>query len=188
MLGWLDYGYHISALGNRTSLADLSALNPSHVAALALALASPEPLAARMMGRLGAEYVMVVFGGLAAFEGDDLNKLLWMLRVAAHEFNGKDQVGGERAWIKEQDYLGGDGELRVDGEAAAALQASLLYRLSFHRFGALVSEYGRPPGFDRVRRAEIGLKDIQLTHFEEVFTSERWLARVYKLRPPENRR
>jgi dolichyl-diphosphooligosaccharide--protein glycosyltransferase len=38
------------------------------------------------------------------------------------------------------------------------------------------------PGFDTVRQAVIGLKDYKLTHFEEAYTSERWLVRIYKVK------
>jgi len=33
-----------------------------------------------------------------------------------------------------------------------------------------------------VRQAVIGLKDFKLTHFEEAYTSERWLVRIYKVK------
>jgi dolichyl-diphosphooligosaccharide--protein glycosyltransferase len=41
----------------------------------------------------------------------------------------------------------------------------------------------KEPGFDSVRQAVIGLKDFKLTHFEEAYTSERWLVRIYKVKP-----
>jgi len=34
-----------------------------------------------------------------------------------------------------------------------------------------------------VRQAVIGLKDFKLTYFEEAYTSERWLVRIYKVLP-----
>ena len=38
-------------------------------------------------------------------------------------------------------------------------------------------------GFDSVRQAVIGLKNFKLTYFEEAYTSERWLVRIYKVLP-----
>jgi dolichyl-diphosphooligosaccharide--protein glycosyltransferase len=32
------------------------------------------------------DYIMVVFGGMAGHSGDDINKLLWMVRIAQREF------------------------------------------------------------------------------------------------------
>ena len=41
---------------------------------------------------------------------------------------------------------------------------------------------GRPPGYDRVRNAEIGNKDFELDVLEEAYTSEHWIVRIYKVR------
>jgi len=38
-----------------------------------------------------------------------------------------------------------------------------------------------------VRNAEIGDKKIKLQHLKEVYTSEHWLVRIYKVLPKRNR-
>lgn len=48
--------------------------------------------------------------------------------------------------------------------------------LSFS-FGGVQIHYGRPAGYDMVRGAEIGNKNVELTHIEEAFTSEHWMVR-----------
>lgn len=50
-----------------------------------------------------------------------------------------------------------------------------------------LSDAGRPPGFDRVRGAEIGNKDFNLDVLEEAYTTEHWLVRIYKVKPLPNR-
>jgi dolichyl-diphosphooligosaccharide--protein glycosyltransferase len=45
-------------------------------------------------------------------------------------------------------------------------------------------EPSRPTGWDRVRRAEIGNKDFELLTMEEVYTSQHWLVRIYKVKKP----
>ena len=45
---------------------------------------------------------------------------------------------------------------------------------------------GRPPGYDRVRNAEIGNKDFELDVLEEAYTSEHWIVRIYKVHRYEN--
>lgn len=45
----------------------------------------------------------------------------------------------------------------------------------------MVCAVGRPPGFDRVRSAEIGHKDFNLGVLEEAYTTEHWLVRIYKV-------
>ena len=42
-------------------------------------------------------------------------------------------------------------------------------------------------GYDRVRNCEIGDMDIKLRYFEEVYTSEHWLVRIYRLVEPATR-
>jgi hypothetical protein len=42
-----------------------------------------------------------------------------------------------------------------------------------------------PAGFDRTRNAVIGNKDFDLTYFEEVYTSEHWLVRIYRVKKPD---
>lgn len=46
---------------------------------------------------------------------------------------------------------------------------------------------GKPPGFDRVRGAEIGNKDFELDVLEEAYTTEHWLVRIYKVKDLPNR-
>ena len=42
-------------------------------------------------------------------------------------------------------------------------------------------------GLDRARNAIIGKQDIKLRHFEEVYTTEHWMVRIYKLKEPAAR-
>lgn len=46
---------------------------------------------------------------------------------------------------------------------------------------------GKPPGYDRVRNAEIGNKDFELDVLEEAYTTEHWLVRIYKVKDLPNR-
>ena len=46
---------------------------------------------------------------------------------------------------------------------------------------SIINELGRPPGYDRVRNAEIGNKDFELDVLEEAYTSEHWIVRIYKV-------
>lgn len=49
------------------------------------------------------------------------------------------------------------------------------------------TEGGKPPGYDRVRSAEIGNKDFELEVMEEAYTTEHWLVRIYKVKDLRNR-
>ena len=37
------------------------------------------------MQMLGVDYVLVIFGGMIGYSGDDINKFLWMVRIAEGE-------------------------------------------------------------------------------------------------------
>ena len=58
-----------------------------------------------------------------------------------------------------------------------------MYKLVYYRFGDIRIKRDEDAGYDSVRRSVIGNKDYELTHFEEAFTSERWLVRIYKILP-----
>jgi dolichyl-diphosphooligosaccharide---protein glycosyltransferase len=64
---------------------------------------------------------------------------------------------------------------------------SLMYRLSYYRFDEKYTSAGRKPGYDLVRKYEIGLKGFKLKHFEEAYTTENWIVRIYKVKDRENR-
>ena len=48
-----------------------------------------------MAKKLEADYVLVIFGGFANFAGDDMNKFIWMARIANTYFPK----------IKDENYL-----------------------------------------------------------------------------------
>ena len=49
------------------------------------AMASNETVAYEIMSDLKVDYVLVIFGGLIGYSGDDINKFLWMVRIAEGE-------------------------------------------------------------------------------------------------------
>ena len=117
-------------------------------------------------------------GTPVAFASARINRLPAMLRLA--RCAGEEGVAGERAFLAD---IGGT--LAVGATAPAGLRASALYRLSYARFPEVLSEYGRPKGFDRARRQVVGGapvagEDTELP-FEEVFTSKHWLVRVFRV-------
>ncbi len=75
-----DYGYQITAMGNRTIIVDNNTWNNTHIATVGRAMASNETEAYKIMRRLDVDYVLVIFGGLSGYSSDDINKFLWMVR------------------------------------------------------------------------------------------------------------
>eukprot|EP00897_Mesotaenium_endlicherianum_P002545 jgi/Mesen1/2318/ME000155S01404 len=173
LAAWWDYGYQTTAMANRTVIVDNNTWNNTHIATVGMAMSSREPEAWEIFRSLDVKYVFVIFGGLVGYPSDDINKFLWMVRIG----------GGVFPHIKEADYLR-DGNYRVDKEATPTMLNCLMYKLSYYRFAETT---GDGQGYDRVRRTEIGKKNFKLTHFEEVFTTQHWMVRVYKLKEPKNR-
>nr|CAD7199442.1 unnamed protein product [Timema douglasi] len=108
-----------------------------------------------------------------------INKFLWMVRIGGSTDRGSH--------IKEWDYYSPAGEFRVDKEGSPTLLNCLMYKMCYYRFGQVYTEGGKPPGYDRVRNAEIGNKDFELDVLEEAYTTEHWLVRIYKVKDLRNR-
>ena len=49
------------------------------------AMSSNETAAYKIMKMLDVNYVLVIFGGVIGYSGDDINKFLWMVRIAEGE-------------------------------------------------------------------------------------------------------
>lgn len=179
IMSWWDYGYQITAMANRTILVDNNTWNNTHISRVGQAMASSEEKAYEIMKELDVDYVLVIFGGLTGYSSDDINKFLWMVRIGGSTDRG--------AHIKEWDYYSPSGEFRVDKEGSQTLLNCLMYKMCYYRFGQVYTEGGKPPGYDRVRGAEIGNKDFELDVLEEAYTTEHWLVRIYKVKDLPNR-
>ncbi|NXE17185.1 STT3A glycosyltransferase, partial [Lophotis ruficrista] len=179
VMSWWDYGYQITAMANRTILVDNNTWNNTHISRVGQAMASTEEKAYEIMRELDVSYVLVIFGGLTGYSSDDINKFLWMVRIGGSTDTGRH--------IKEHDYYTPTGEFRVDREGSPVLLNCLMYKMCYYRFGQVYTEAKRPPGYDRVRNAEIGNKDFELDVLEEAYTTEHWLVRIYKVKDLDNR-
>jgi len=175
VMSWWDYGYQIAGMANRTTLVDNNTWNNSHIALVGKAMSSNESAAYDIMTQLDVDYVLVIFGGAIGYSGDDINKFLWMVRIAEGEHPKE---------IKESDYFTDRGEFRVDAQGSPTLLNCLMYKLSYYRFGELKLDYRSPGGYDRTRGVIIGNKNIKLKYLEEAYTSEHWLVRVYRVKKP----
>jgi len=115
-------------------------------------------------------YVLVIFGGLLGYSGDDINKFLWMIRIAQGVWPDE---------VKESNYFTSRGEYKVDNDASVTMRESLLYKLSYYRFNEL---YGGQPAQDRVRGQTLPPVGPQIDYLDEAFTSENWIVRIYEVK------
>lgn len=90
-------------MSNRTVIVDNNTWNNTHIATIGLALASNEEDAYEVCDKLDANYVLMIFGGASYYSGDDINKFLWMVRIAS----------GVYPHVKEEHYYN-NGRYKVD--------------------------------------------------------------------------
>lgn len=174
VMAWWDYGYQIGGMADRTTLVDNNTWNNTHIATVGKAMASREEVSYDILKKHDVDYVLVIFGGVLGFSGDDINKFLWMVRIS------------EGIWpdeIHERDYFSAKGEYRMDLEASLTMKNSLLYKMCYYRFPEL---YGGREAPDRVRGQNIPLDPIKLDAVEEAFTTQNWIVRIYKVKDLDN--
>lgn len=117
IMSWWDYGYQIGGMADRPTLVDNNTWNNTHIATVGKAMSSREEVSYPILRQHDVDYVLVVFGGLLGYSGDDINKFLWMVRIA------------EGIWpeeVRERDFFTARGEYRVDDEATPTMRNSLM--------------------------------------------------------------
>mmetsp|Transcript_1944 Transcript_1944/g.6984 ORF Transcript_1944/g.6984 Transcript_1944/m.6984 type:complete len:715 (+) Transcript_1944:92-2236(+) len=176
IMSWWDYGYQLAAMANRTILVDNNTWNNSHIAEVGKCLASNEENAWKIMRRLDVDYVLVIFGGLIGYSSDDINKFLWMVRIA----------GSTDTSIHESAFFTANGEYSMGRDASKTMRESLMYKTTYYRYSEIMIDREHPRGWDRVRNQEIA-NDFELEYVEEAFTTQNWLVRIYKVKEPLNR-
>ena len=170
VMSWWDYGYQIAGFADRTTLVDNNTWNNTHIATVGKAMASPEERAYPILRQHDVDYVLIIFGGLLGYSGDDLNKFLWMIRISQGLWPDE---------IKEHKFFTSSGEYRVDDEASPTMRDSLMYKMTYHRYNEL---FGGQAGMDRARGSRGPSTSPQLATLDEVFTSENWLVRIYQVK------
>jgi dolichyl-diphosphooligosaccharide--protein glycosyltransferase len=101
---WWDYGYWITAMGNRTTLADNATINQTRIETIAKMFISPEEEGWKLANNLKSDYILIYVVGqkLPAFDpnsnspiyvlgsGGDESKKHWFIRIGG--FNEKDYL------------------------------------------------------------------------------------------------
>ncbi|KAF5335867.1 hypothetical protein D9757_015165 [Collybiopsis confluens] len=188
VMSWWDYGYQIAGMADRGTLVDNNTWNNTHIATVGKAMSSTEEVAYPILRKHDVDYVLVIFGGLLGYSGDDINKFLWMVRIA--------QGVSTQTWLFYSDFVilpSRYGLMKSKNqitlhlrestesmtEQVTAWKNSLMYKMSYYRFSEL---YGGGNALDRVRNQHIPKVGPTLDYLEEAFTTENWIVRIYKVR------
>ncbi|TDL26694.1 glycosyltransferase family 66 protein [Rickenella mellea] len=170
VMSWWDYGYQIAGMADRPTLVDNNTWNNTHIATVGKAMSSSEEVAYPILRKHDVDYVLVIFGGLLGYSGDDINKFLWMVRIAQGVWPDE---------IQEPNYFTPRGEYKVDAQASDAMKNSLMYKMSYYRFAEL---FQGQQAVDRVRGQTMPSQGPTLDYLEEAFTSENWIVRIYQVK------
>jgi len=119
VIAWWDYGYQITGIAKRTSIADGNTWNHEHIATLGRTLTSPEKKAHNAIRHL-ADYLLVWAGG----RGDDLAKSPHLARIGNSVF--PEHCGDSDPKCTK---FGFD---RTTGEPTPMMANSLLYKAVMH--------------------------------------------------------
>lgn len=144
IMAWWDYGYQITGIGNRTTLADGNTWNHEHIALLGKALTS-ELNEGWEIARHWADYVLVWAGG----RGDDMAKSPHLARIANSVY---------RDHCPDDPTCRAFGFLDRQGTPSSMMARSLLFRLHSNKLkpGVDVPEdkfqevFRSPYGFVRI--------------------------------------
>jgi dolichyl-diphosphooligosaccharide--protein glycosyltransferase len=112
IMAWWDYGYQITGIANRTTIADGNTWNHEHIALLGKALTGTEEEGYQIARHL-ADYVLVWGGG----GGDDLAKSPHLARIANSVY---------------RDHCPGDVTCRAFGFVVSSSIYTLARQLSLH--------------------------------------------------------
>ncbi len=116
-MSWWDYGYQLTAIANRTTIADGNTWNHEHIALLGRALTSPEKEGHRIARHM-ADYILVWTGG----GGDDVAKSPHIVRIANSDYRQmcpNDPVCTAFGYTPQ-------------GQPSKMMRESLLYKLHSH--------------------------------------------------------
>lgn len=172
ILAWWDYGYQIAGFSDRTTIVDNNTWNNTHIATVGKIMASSEAVSYKAMRELDANYVLVVSGVASGYSGDDVNKFMWMVKIAAGVYPKE---------IKETDYYNSKGAFTVDSSASAKTVNSIMFKTVYHG----MSDVGGPNMIDNVRQSPIANTNTKLSVLEEVYSSERLIVRIFKVKNPD---
>jgi len=119
IMAWWDYGYQITGIARRTTLADGNTWNHEHIATLGRTLTSSEKKGWNAIRHL-ADYVLVWAGG----RGDDIAKSRHLARIGNSVF--PDHCGND-------DPLCNKFSFNSDGSPTKMMAESVLYKMVMHQ-------------------------------------------------------
>ena len=118
--------------------------------------------------------MLVIFGGAAQYSGDDINKFLWMPRIANQTFTN---ISGSMYQPSPYEHI-------VGPKMTVNMTNSMIYKFCYNNFARFQLHPSYPKGTDFTRMKQVqGIDSIKMTLFEEAFTTKNWVVRIYRVLP-----
>jgi len=124
IFAWWDYGYQITGIGERTSLADGNTWNHEHIATLGRLLSGSQKQSHSIIRHL-ADYVLIMTGAV----NDDLGISTHFARIGNSVF--PDHCGDQDPYCSQYTFHGGD-----HNQPSPMMKRSLVYNLYMHNKGS----------------------------------------------------
>ncbi|MBI2184744.1 MAG: hypothetical protein HYU39_07290 [Thaumarchaeota archaeon] len=113
MAAWWDYGYWITVMGNRTTLADNATINQTRIAQLGKMFMSNEKNASKIIGSLGAKYIVVFMGGIRVQDqATGRSFIIWVVPGSGQPVGGDE---AKKQWFIRIGGLNLDSFVESDG-------------------------------------------------------------------------
>jgi len=123
VMAWWDYGYQITGIAKRTSIADGNTWNHEHIATLGRLLSGSQKQSHSVIRHL-ADYVLIMTGGV----NDDLGISTHFARIGNSVF--PDHCGDDDPYCQKFTFYGGD-----KNQPSPMMAKSLVYNLYMHGKG-----------------------------------------------------
>eukprot|EP00930_Biecheleria_cincta_P067955 TRINITY_DN5494_c0_g2_i1.p1 TRINITY_DN5494_c0_g2~~TRINITY_DN5494_c0_g2_i1.p1 ORF type:complete len:853 (+),score=89.18 TRINITY_DN5494_c0_g2_i1:355-2559(+) len=161
VLSWWDYGYQITGIGNRTSLADGNTWNHEHIATLGRILSGPEKKSHNIMRHL-ADYALVHAGQ----QEKDLRISTHFARIGNSVF--PDICGEEDPTCTKYGFVG-------EGRPSKMMAESFVYKAVKHDPSGKSGAYLNPKLFREVHQTKYGyIRIFEILNVSQA--SKDWVA------------
>ena len=150
---------------------------------------------------LGADYLLIFTGATFGYDGDDINKALWMLRIGHETYSSlceEDYISystldhdlygpsiASNPSPAESTIIAATPSFRIDEQSALSFRDSILYKATFYGIHSIGDDdIDMECGYDSLRNQPIGACDIELHILQEVYTTQHHIVRIYKINKP----
>ena len=161
-------------MGGRGCMADGNTNNFTHIGIIGMTMSSPEPVSWKLARLMGADFMLVIFGGACGYDGDDINKFMWMPKIANQTFHN---ISGPMYQMRPYYPIIGPWQTKN-------MTSSMMFNFCYMDFDRYEFHPMLSKGFDLTRQVEVPhLKQVKLKLFEEAFTTKNWIVRIYRVKP-----